>query len=251
MIEIKSNYIEICNALSDKQYFTRRDFSSYVKEYNPYLKDNSIGWLLYNLCQKQVIEHIAHNTYRVYKTSNTLQDYKPILSADALNIFKYIKKRFPLIDFIIWETRAFNEFSNHQVARNFIFIEVEKPLGESVFESIRDRDKFTVLYKPNEKEITMYSDDVTISVLHLTSEAPINEYRAKLEKLLVDLFANKLLDNIISRGDYPGIYEEAFSRYSINHSMMFRYAKRRNKDIEIKHFINEQTNITLIGSMFR
>ena len=235
--------------MSKKQYFTRRDFNSYVKEHKPYIKDSSIGWLLYNLCQKQVIEHVAHNTYRLYTASNVLRDYNPTLSTEALNILNSTKKRFPLIDFIVWETRAFNEFANHLLARNFIFIEVEKPLDINVFESIREKNEFTILYKPNEKEITMYSDDVTISVLPLTSEAPINKYNVKLEKLLVDLFANKLLDNIISRGDYPGIYEEAFSKYSINHNMMFRYAKRRNKDKEIKRFINEKTNIILIGDM--
>ena len=94
----------------------------------------------------------------------------------------------------------------------------------------------------------MYSGVVTVSVLPLTSEAPTNGYNASLEKLLVDLFANKLIDKIISRGDYPGIFEEAFTRYNINLNMMLRYAKRRNKADEVMSFIKHQTNITTPGT---
>ena len=94
----------------------------------------------------------------------------------------------------------------------------------------------------------MYSGDVTVSVLPLTSEAPIYGYNTRLEKLLVDLFANKLLDKIISRGDYAGIFEEAFSRYNINLNMMLRYAKRRNKADEVMSFMKHKTNITSPGT---
>jgi hypothetical protein len=103
-----------------------------------------------------------------------------------------------------------------------------------------EKDTYRVLFHPSEKEITLYSSDITVSVLALTSEAPIYNHYARLEKLLVDLFANKLLDRIISRGDYPGIYEEAFSRYNINLNMMLRYAKRRNKDKVIKSFVENK-----------
>ena len=41
--------------------------------------------------------------------------------------------------------------------------------------------------------------------------------------------------------------EEAFSRYIINFNLMFRYAKRRNKDKELNNFINNKTSISVIG----
>ena len=155
-------------------------------------------------------------------------------SCQNTSILEFSIKRFPEITIIVWETRAFNEFTNHQLARNIIFVEVEKPYSEFVFEALHEKGDYNVLYKPNEKEITMYAGDTTVTVLPLTSEAPINGNSAKLEKLLVDLFANSLLDKVISIGDFLGIYKEAVSKYNINYSIMLRYAKRRGKGTEIQ-----------------
>lgn len=241
-------YTEISSAFSSKPIFTRNELKDYIKTQNPTLKDSSFSWLLYDLCQQHVIQRVAHDTFRIYDDEiSSMKEYKPSLSDDAVNILEFVKKQFPLLTFIIWETRAFNEFANHQMARNFIFIEVEKPLGESVFNALHEQNNYTTLYKPSVKEIALYSGDVTVSVLPLTSEAPVSGYDAKLEKLLVDLFANKLLDRIISRSDYPEIYEEAFLKYNVNYNLLLRYAKRRNQDAEIKSFIKDKTNITAYG----
>jgi hypothetical protein len=52
-----------------------------------------------------------------------------ILLLMPVDILEFVKERFPLLAFFIWEIRAYNEFSNHQTAINLIFIEVEKTLG--------------------------------------------------------------------------------------------------------------------------
>lgn len=238
---------EISSAFSNKPIFTRNELKDYIKTQNPTMKDSTFGWILYDLCQQHVIQKVAHNTFKIFDNGSPLRDYSVDLSDDANHILDFLKKQFPLLNFIIWETRSYNEFANHQMTRNFIFIEVEKPLGESVFNTLHEQNNYTTLYKPSVKEITLYSGDVTVSVLPLTSEAPANGVNTTLEKLLVDLFANKLLDRIVSRSDYPGIFEEAFSKYSINYNLLIRYARRRGKNTEIKTFIKEKTKITVYG----
>jgi len=208
------------------------------------LKDNSFGWLLYNLCQKRIIERISRNAYGIFSKEKLLRKYEADLSDEATEVLEFLQDQFPLISFIVWETRAYNEFSNHQLARNIIFAEVEKPHSEFVFDTLQEQGKLRILFRPSEKEIAMYTGTITVVVLPLTSEAPIHGCYSRLEKLLVDLFANTLLDKIISRGDYPGIYEEAFSRYDINHNMMLRYAKRRGKYDELKDFIKTEQILT-------
>jgi hypothetical protein len=245
-----SYYDEISSAIPERPILTRNELFDYFKAKKPSLADNSCGWLLYKLCQECVLKRVSYNAYSLYTDESTLKRYEADVSSEAATILEFSIKRFPEITVIAWETRAFNEFLNHQLARNIIFVEVEKPYCEFVFEALHENGDYNVLYKPSEKEITMYASDITVSVLPLTSEAPINGNNAKLEKLLVDLFANALLDKVISKGDFLGIYKEAVSKYDINYNVMLRYAKRRGKGTELQSIMESGAFKLIAGRIF-
>ena len=82
----------------------------------------------------------------------------------------------------------------------------------------------------------------------LASQAPKgkqNIYDTPIEKIIVDLFANKKLRAMISLGDLPDMLNRIFDKIVIDESMLMRYAKRRHKDTEIKDYIAQKTNIKL------
>ncbi len=114
-----------------------------------------------------------------------------------------------------------NEFVNHQLARNTIFIEVENRLDESVFNLLFEKYPH-VLHNPN-----------------------IDEYYKYAGELLVDLFGRGISGAIISRSEYRAIYEDSFKKYNINLAKMFRYARRRGIEQRIRNYICEETSITL------
>lgn len=140
-----------------------------------------------------------------------------------------------------------NEFVNHLLAKNTIFIEVENMLDESIFNLLFNRYPH-VLHNPSLDEYYKYAGDETIIVRKLISEAPppFGQYRqASLEKLLVDLFGRGISGSILSRSEYRAIYEDAFQKYNINQGKMFRYARRRGIEKAIRDFIHEETRIVL------
>ena len=63
--------------------------------------------------------------------------------------------------------------------------------------------------------------------------------------MLVDLFADSLLKNAVSEGEYPIILDNAFHNFVLDENSMFRYAKRRNVAKKIREMIEEKTNISL------
>ena len=67
-----------------------------------------------------------------------------------------------------------------------------------------------------------------------------------MEKIIVDLFANKTVSALVSKGDYPDMLERMFSKYIIDQSKLFRYARRRNKAKVIAEYIRNNTNIDLV-----
>ena len=58
----------------------------------------------------------------------------------------------------------------------------------------------------------------------------------------MDLFSNIFTGRLIERSEYPAIFEDAFSKYYLNESKMFRYARRRNVESQIKEFMKGNAN---------
>ena len=63
--------------------------------------------------------------------------------------------------------------------------------------------------------------------------------------MLVDMTAEKVIKTTFSEAEYPGVLEQAFQKYIIDESQMFRYAKRRHVKEDILKIIQSQTRIKL------
>jgi hypothetical protein len=140
-----------------------------------------------------------------------------------------------------------NEFVNHLISKNTIFVEVENMLDETIFNLLYD--EYThVLHNPGADLYYKYSGKETIIVRRLISEAPLfydKYHQASLEKILVDLFSRGISGSIIPRSEYRAIFEDSFRKYNLNQARMFRYARRRGIENSILDFIHQETNITL------
>ena len=155
---------------------------------------------------------------------------------------------YPLVDFSIMELIQLNDFVNHQLAHNVLFLSVESDVMEFVFNMLKDQYFGKVFINPTPEMYHQYWSDNMIVINKLTTESPKNAgtpWHTRLEKLLVDIVADPLLLDSVSESEYPTIYEDAFSMYVVDESCLFRYAARRAVDKKIKELIREKTNITL------
>lgn len=240
---------ELLFEFSNEETFSRATLKSFYNARIENLKDSTFNWIVYNLCKDKIIQREGRNIYQLYNSSKTRIPFHPLFSNELSMVDNLIAMKFPMLKFSIWELWMLNEFLNHQLEKNIIISDVEKNFEESVFEGIKHDLEFPILFKPNQKEIDYYSAYVTAAVFPLTQEAPKRKDEtqiAPLEKILVDLFANKLFESVISFGEYPNIFEGAFSKYLIDEKAMFRYARRRKKDQDLLAFIKNRTSIRLI-----
>lgn len=233
----------IKNYLTEHDSFSSSEFAEMLREDAPGTDRSTVYYHLNRLCESGAINRTGRGQFSV--SGKTKYYYE--LSETAKEIAAAIQKRFPLVDFQVWELSQLNEFVNHQLSRNIIFVDVEKPLDESIFNLLFEKYPH-VLHNASLNEYYKYSGRETIIVRKLISEAPSGsgEYKqASLEKILVDLFGHGIACAVISRSEYPAIYEEAFNKYIINQSKLFRYARRRGIEADILGFIRERTNIGL------
>ncbi len=248
MIFAESTEVILLNTAVDRfidkySSFTIQELMEAIHEETIDIGRSTIYSILKKKCDSGEISRMSRGHF--VKSSRKSYSYE--LTDTARGIAAMIQENYPLVDFQIWELYQMNEFVNHLLAKNTVFVEVETVLDESIFNLLFDHYSH-VLLNPDIEEYYKYAGDETIVVRKLISEAPapFGSYRqASLEKLLVDLFGRGISGSILSRSEYRAIYEESFQKYNINQAKLFRYARRRGVEKTIRDFISEETHIIL------
>ena len=144
--------------------------------------------------------------------------------------------------FVVLECSLLNEFLNHQIAQNTIYLQVEKEVASLIYETIRNEYSRKVLLTPGKKEMELYWEPGCIIIINLVSQAPINNdnpHYVSLEKLLVDIVADKSIASSFSPSELPDIYEMAVKNYRLDRAKLKRYAGRRNKKEEVDSYLDD------------
>lgn len=219
--------------------FTRKEVYEAIRSINANASDAQVRYCLSSMLSSGKIVRCGRNDY-AKKSDSVLPLYTNHYSEEAQALIQCMENKYPVLDYRIWELNWMNEFVNHLIGKNMIFLEVEKDACEFVYSDISREVKERVLLKPSEKELMMYSNNNTVIINRLITEAPKGEpgkYNVPLEKIIVDLLANKNL--MISKGDYPDAVRAMFAKYQIDKPKLYRYARRRSKEEEVKCFLQK------------
>lgn len=230
-----------------KNTFSRSELYNTAKLIDSSFKETQLRFYIGKLKNENLIISLGRDLYA--KNVNIKESFIPETSEISKKIISVMKEEYPLVSFRILDLSCMNEFVNHLMAHNYIILEVEKEGMEFIYNQLQELFPTKVLLNPSKKEIELYSGPDDIIIMPLTTESPEGNkeaYNTSLEKLIVDMFANKVIQMFISKGDYPRAIEDMFEKYNINEAKLFRYARRRNKANEIYDFINEKTNVKLI-----
>ena len=237
---------KILDALHSYPLFGRNDIWEIMNSGTRQYSKNTAYALLQQCLKAGLVSRVGRNKYTV--SSEKAVPYEHQYSELAEGVASAVIRNYPYLDFTVFELVQLNRFVNHQIAHNVIFLSVESDLGDYIFDSLKTEYPGHVLNHPSVDVYDQYWTDDLIIINKLLTEAPkgvSQPWHTCLEKLLVDLMAEPLYREIIHRGEYPSIYEDAFQNYAIDESRMFRYARRRNAADRLRTFIIEETNIQL------
>ena len=226
------------DVFENSKYILKEDLVDYIKKSTDYEKDSSIRWVIHELIKSGDITKVDSKHY--YK--GVLKDYSPKVQTEKKKLLKkLISKKYPKLDIVIYETKIFNEWINHQISRNVIFVEVEKYYMQDVFTYLRNHITDKILLNPTTEDFYLYAEDNIIIVSSLVSRAPMNKesYEIKVEKLIVDLFSNDLVSKLFSQSEYATIIDNLFRTYKVNIKTIYSYAKRRNLIDITKKFVKK------------
>lgn len=227
----------------NRDVFSRKELFDFFRYFEPDLKEGTFGWRIYNLKNKNIIK----STRRGYYTISYKLGYKPEISRDLLKFGKVISDKFEDAKYCLWDTDWMNEFSQHQSSKKLIIIEIEKNFIESLYYELKDSFRFDFYLNPDEKAIDFYISEsqspviikklITKSPISKRTEKRIKFYTPLLEKILVDLFTENKLFYFYQGVELIHVYENALKNYTLNYTTLFSYAKRREREQDIKQFM--------------
>lgn len=235
---------KLIEEFKDRKAFSRGELFDFYRYYEPDLKLGTFGWRIYDLKGKNIIRTVKRGLYKI----SYRQRYKPMLSPELFRLSKKIGAKFDDVKFCIWDTSWLNEFLVHQSGKSMIIVEIEKGFEQSLYYELKDNFKNEVFLHPREREINLYITEsrdpivieklITRSPIQKRIEKKIKLGTPQLEKILVDVFAEKKLFFYLQGSEMKHLFENALNNYSINFTRLFSYAKRRERDREIKQFIS-------------
>ncbi len=238
-----ANTETILKKLDANTSFSRSDLTTVMEECGINTTESKVNHQLLKMLSSGNIVRIGRNKYRV---AEDLKIYSFPHSEFANSIAAEITEAHPYLDFRIFELVQLNEFVNHQIAHNILFVSVEAGLECDVFNTLWESHQGSVLLKPNEDELFRYMTDDMMVIQKLATESPRGTtvfWDTRLEKMLVDIAVDKLLGKVIYSGEYPAIYQDIFRKYAIDKSAMFRYARRRGALDKYKQFLLNEAGL--------
>lgn len=232
--------------LASRKSFSFDDFYAAGKNSGFSLGEAAMRKKLQELLKNGDVVRIGRNAYCV--PSNPVRYYRYSYSELARNVATIMMETYAAVKFSIFEIVQLNEFINHQLAHDVLFLSVEEDLMDFVFGTMKEHYPGKVMLNPTPELYHQYWYEDMIVIDKLVTEAPRDRdvpWHTRIEKMLVDLLSNPILGGSISESEIPNVFEDAFSKYIIDESSLLRYAKRRGAEKRLRAIIREKTNITL------
>lgn len=232
-------YESILEHLDDKKTYSNKELVEALKKIRPGLSENTYHWTVNALIRDCLLSKLGYDSYCLY-VSEPKQKYVPIYSDRAKELITLISNKYKELCFTVFETTLLNEFLNHLISQNTIFIQVEKDSSIFVFRFLQDMGYMKIMYKPQLKDFNLYWSKDSIVITDLISESPIrseNSHSILLEKMLVDIVSDKLIESTFSKAEIPEVAEQMRKKYQFDDSRMMRYARRRNREKLSSEFV--------------
>lgn len=232
--------------LNDRESFSRQDYYYEARRKGFTGSDETLNKRISLMLNDGEIARVGRNKYVV--KSDKMYKYKHQYSALSCRVVNLLKEKYLYLEFTIFELIQLNEFVNHLLAHNIVFLSVEGDIIDFVFDMLKEAFPGKVLIDPTQDVFDRYWTDDMIVLLKLVTEYPKSKnepWQIRIEKLLVDIMAEPLIRSSFGASEFPTIFEDVFSKFVIDESCLFRYARRRGIENNMIKFITEETNVRL------
>ena len=154
--------------------YSHQELIKLLKNNYPQMRDSSYHWAVCGMLKSGNLTKVARNVY-VVQNEREKPMYRPAYSDLAAKLISQVSDKYPSVRFTVFETALMNDFLNHLVALNTVFIQAEKDVSIFVFRHLRELGYAHLLYKPKKADYALYWEKDCIVVTDMISEAPLSD----------------------------------------------------------------------------
>lgn len=96
------------------------------------LSESTYHWAISGLVRDGALTRLGYDSYSL-SSGIPKNEYVPVYSDTAERLIRLISEKYPYVQFTVFETVLMNEFLNHLIAQNTVFIQAEKESSIYVF----------------------------------------------------------------------------------------------------------------------
>jgi hypothetical protein len=223
--------------LPSKDIFSRAELLYSLSIAYPHYKENDFSWIIAEFLREKIIFRVAYGRYSRKEAKTYSGGPTNPLVEQVRSLFLREKLRVP---FVVFTSGLLNEGLNELIAHETLIVEVPSRSMEFAFSLLEKHfPRLRILYNPTLEERSHYSRGDSLVIFPLASRSPLSHERGKisLEKLIVDIFADRGLREFFSTDEALSLARTFLSSYSYDVQALFAYAKRRYVQKEIKSAI--------------
>lgn len=221
--------------LEKDHVYSRKELMDMLQEDYPYVSRNSYTWAISDMIKHGQLVKIGYNQYQL-PGGQVKKSYVPKYSEAAQRVIDLFNEHLPEIKVTLFETVLLNEFLDEKISDNVIFLEAEKDSTLPVFRFLQKQGVPNLIYKPTKKDFCFYRTENSIVITDMITQAPIerkNPQEICIEKLLVDIFCDRLIKLTYAFDDFNTIVDAVQEHYHIEKPKLLRYAGRRGKGSQL------------------
>ena len=114
-------YETVLDNIESKKTYSHKTLIDELKILKPDLSDNTYHWALTALVRSGKLTRIGYDSYAL-STGAPKEEYVPNYSDASLQLIKLISEKHPYVQFTVFETVLMNDYLNHLISQNTIFV---------------------------------------------------------------------------------------------------------------------------------
>ena len=223
---------------------TRAEWLIWYQTHEPTLPAATLDWRLHELVRAGTLRRQGRGRYALASVAPA--GFQPVVPDELASLWRGLAEHLGDGAGCVWTTAWLHEWMLHQPARETWVVEVPRDALTTAFYYLLDaRGGTGVFVQPDARTMTTYVSEAArpVLVLPLVSQAPLQQVGGvrvpKVEKLLVDVFAEPVRLAVYQGAELGRIFSGAARQVPLVPATLWRSAQRRKRADALREWVRE------------